>query len=126
MLGLSPIRPDIFWTYKDRGGADLPQSFFLFPELLEGVTCSKMSSQFADLKMDLQKLIFNNFQCICSLIISRLLSQRRHCLLSLLIDVAGGARLICFRITGNKGIIYISRYLYLKINEFLTSIQFPS
>ena len=49
---------------------------------------------FADIKMDLQKLIFNYFQCICSLIISRVLSQRRHCFLSLLIDVAGGARLM--------------------------------
>ena len=52
------------------------------------------NQQFAILKMDLQKLIFNHFQCICSRIISRVLSQRRHCFLSLLIDVAGGARLM--------------------------------
>ena len=52
------------------------------------------NQQFADIKMDLEKLFFNHIQCICSLIISRVLSKRRHWFLSLLIDVAGGARLL--------------------------------
>ena len=44
---LSPS--SLFVPFKTRG-ADLPSSFFPFPELLEGVTCSKMGLQLSSCK----------------------------------------------------------------------------
>ena len=44
--GLPLFNPALFGPFQDPGGgADLPPSFLLFPELLEGVTWSKMGSQ---------------------------------------------------------------------------------
>ena len=41
------IKPVTFWTFWDPGGGiDLPTSLFLFPELLEGVTYSKIGFPF--------------------------------------------------------------------------------
>ena len=39
---INPLNPALFGPYNTRGGADLPPSFFLFPELLDVMCVLKL------------------------------------------------------------------------------------
>ena len=47
---LNPIHPAHFGPFNTQGGQICPQLFSLFPDLLEGVTCSKMGLQLSSRK----------------------------------------------------------------------------
>ena len=74
LIFFNPIQPITFWTFEHPGGGGggqiCPRAFSSFPELLEGVTCSKKNLQLSspkNLQFNLYHIIIYIYQLIQSL-----------------------------------------------------------
>ena len=65
MMMINPIKPSTFGPFNTHGGQICPRAFSCFPELLEGVTCSKKNLQLSSHK-NLQ--FKTHFRCLSHLV----------------------------------------------------------